>query len=78
MRKVSNSWFHLVCLIFEKYGYEVIPSNDHKTLWVIKTPDLAAAIPFTKIEEILDKEELGDYIVDILPTYLNSWKIVVS
>ncbi len=78
MRKQKRLQFEFVCLIFEKYGFNVIPAQDNKTIWIVKSPDLAAAVPFTDIEEILEKEELDAYIKDILPIYLNSWKIEIA
>lgn len=78
MKKARHLYYELICLIFEKYGYEVITSNDNKTLWVSRHPDLSKSILFTELEDILEKEELSPYINDILPIYLSSWKIVVA
>ena len=76
-KKTRHLYYELVCLVFEKYGYEVITSNDHKTLWVSKNPEVAASVPFTELEEILEKEQLDEYINDVLPVYISSWKIIV-
>lgn len=78
MKKARHLYYELVCLIFEKYGYEVITSNDNKTLWVSKSPELVKSVPFTELEDILEKEQLNEYINDILPVYISSWKIVVN
>jgi hypothetical protein len=78
VKKARHLYYELICLIFEKYGYEVITSNDNKTLWVSRHPDLSKSILFTELEDILEKEELSPYINDILPIYLSSWKIVVA
>lgn len=78
MKKQKRVHLEMVCLIFEKYGFNVIPAKDNKTVWIVKSPDLAAAVPFTDIEEILEKEQIETYISDILPIYLNSWKIEIA
>lgn len=78
MKKARHLYYELICLIFEKYGYEVITSNDNKTLWVSKNPELVKSIPFTELEDILEKEELSPYINDVLPIYISSWKIIVA
>ena len=78
MKKARHLYYELVCLIFEKYGYEVITSNDNKTLWVSKSPELVKSVPFTELEDILEKEQLSPYINDVLPIYISSWKIIVA
>lgn len=77
MKKARHLYYELICLIFEKYGYEVITSKDYKTIWLTKNPNVAKSICFTDIEEILEKENLHAYINDVLPVYLSSWKIIV-
>lgn len=78
MKKARHLYYELICLIFEKYGYEVITSNDNKTLWVSKSPELVKSVPFTELEDILEKEQLSPYINDVLPIYISSWKIIVA
>ena len=77
MKKARHLYYDLVVSVFEKYGFETIICPDYKTLYVSKHPDCMASVPFTAIEEIFLREELDEFIDDISPIHLSSWKIVV-
>lgn len=77
MKTARHRYYQLLVLIFEKYGYEVITSNDYRTLYICKNPCESASIPFTNLEQILEKEELDDYIKDVVPIHIASWKLLI-
>ena len=77
MKTARHRYYQLMVLIFEKYGFEVITSNDYRTIYVCKNPCDSASVPFLDLEKVLMKEELDDYIKDVVPVHVAAWKIVV-
>ena len=75
MLDARRCYYQLIVAILEKYGYEVTSCSDFKTLFVSRHPEQAKSIPFTDLELIFVAEELNEYIDDIEPVHIASWKI---
>lgn len=75
MLETRRCYYQLIVAILEKYGYEVTTCSDFKTLYVARHPEQAKTIPFTDLELIFIAEELQDFIDDVEPVHIASWKV---
>ena len=73
--KTRLCYYSLVIAILEKYGFEVITSNDFKTIFVTRDPEGHHKIIFTDLEKIFRDENLDGFIDDIEPVHIATWKI---
>lgn len=77
MKKARSLYTEFVRLVFEKYGYTVTLSKDKKSLFISGPFDSTQHVPFSDIEEIIEKEALDIFLAEVEPVFISSWRINV-
>lgn len=75
--KQRTQYYKMVVDIFEKYGFNVVPCVDQKTILLSNLSEIQVSIPRRTMQLIVQYEDIDLYVADIEPFQVAGWKVTL-
>lgn len=75
--KQRTQYYKMIVDIFEKYGFNVVPCIDQKTIILSNISDMQLSIPRRTMQLIVQYENIDLYVADIEPFNVAGWRVTL-
>lgn len=75
--KQRTQYYKMIVDIFEKYGFNVVPCIDQKTIILSNISDMQSSIPRRTMQLIVQYENIDLYVADIEPFNVAGWRVTL-
>ena len=75
--KQRTQYYKMIVDIFEKYGFDVVPSVDQKTIILSNLSEIQVSIPRRTMQLMIQYEDIDLYVADIEPFQVAGWKVTL-
>jgi len=75
--KQRTQYYKMIVAVFEKYGFDVVPCVDQKTIILANLSSGKVSIPRIMMERILNVEDIRCHVSDLEPFHVGGWRVVL-